>query len=68
LKVFQLNAKRNPGVWPTNGGLARGYSANGNYPEALKYAKLALAQAPDEGNRKNLENMIKKLEAGQDIN
>jgi hypothetical protein len=34
----------------------------------LKYAKLALAQAPDEGNRKNLENMIKKLEAGQDVN
>jgi hypothetical protein len=68
LKVFQLNAKRNPGVWPTNGGLARGYSATGNYPEALKYAKLALAQAPDEGNRKNLENMIKKLEAGQDAN
>ncbi|MBV8543305.1 MAG: DUF2911 domain-containing protein [Acidobacteria bacterium] len=68
LKVFQLNAKRNPGVWPTNGGLARGYSAVGNYPEALKYAKLALAQAPDEGNRKNLENMIKKLEAGQDAN
>ena len=68
LKVFQLNAKRNPNAWPTNGGLARGYSASGNYPEALKYAKLALAQAPDEGNRKNLENMIKKLEAGQDIN
>ncbi|HEV7427748.1 MAG TPA: DUF2911 domain-containing protein [Thermoanaerobaculia bacterium] len=68
LKVFQLNAKRNPGAWPTNGGLARGYSAAGNYPEALKYAKLALAQAPDEANRKNLDNMIKKLEAGQDIN
>ena len=68
MKVFQLNAKRNPGVWPTNGGLARGYSANGNYSEALKYAKLALAQAPDPGNKKNLESMIKKLEAGQDIN
>jgi tetratricopeptide (TPR) repeat protein len=68
LKVFQLNAKRNPGVWPTNGGLARGYSAVGNYPEALKYAKLALAQAPDDANRKNLENAVKKLEAGQDMN
>lgn len=68
LKVFQLNAKRNPGVWPTNGGLARGYSANGQYAEALKYAKLALTQAPDEANRKNLEGMVKKLEAGQDVN
>jgi hypothetical protein len=68
LAVFQLNAKRNPGVWPTNGGLARGYSAMGQYPEALKYAKLALAQAPDDANRKNLEGAVKKLEAGQDMN
>jgi hypothetical protein len=68
LKVFELNAKRNPGVWPINFGLARGYSAVGRYPEALKYAKLALPQAPDEVNRKNIEGAIKKLEAGQDIN
>ncbi len=68
LKVFELNARRNPGVWPTNGGLARAYSALGRYPEALKYAKLALAQAPDDANRKFLEGAVKKLEAGQDIN
>jgi len=68
LKVFELNAKRNPGVWPVNFGLARGYSAVGRYPEALKYAKLALPQAPDEANRKNIEAAIKKLEAGQDMN
>ncbi|MDP9360984.1 MAG: DUF2911 domain-containing protein [Acidobacteriota bacterium] len=68
LKVWELNAKRFPGVWPVNVGLARGYSAAGRYPEALKYAKLALAQAPDEQNKKNLEGMVKKLEAGQDIN
>jgi hypothetical protein len=68
LKVFELNAKRNPGVWPVNFGLARGYSAVGRYPEALKAAKAALPQAPDEGNKKNIEGAIKKLEAGQDIN
>jgi Protein of unknown function (DUF2911) len=68
LKVFELNAKRNPGVWPVNFGLARGYSAVGRYPEALKYAKLALPQAPDEVNRKSIEGAIKKLEAGQDTN
>jgi len=68
LKVFELNAKRNPGVWPVNFGLARGYSVVGRYPEALKYAKLALPQAPDEANRKNIEAAIKKLEAGQDMN
>ncbi len=68
LKVFELNAKRNPGVWPVNFGLARGYSAVGRYPEALKAAKAALPQAPDEGNKKNIEAAIKKLEAGQDMN
>jgi hypothetical protein len=68
LKVFELNAKRNPGTWPVNFGLARGYSSVGRYADALKYAKLALAQAPDEGNRKNVEGAVKKLEAGQDIN
>ncbi|MEA2163483.1 MAG: hypothetical protein QOK37_1610 [Thermoanaerobaculia bacterium] len=68
LQVWELNAKRFPGMWPVNVGLARGYSAMGKYPEALKYAKLALAQAPDEQNKKNLEGMVKKLEAGQDVN
>jgi hypothetical protein len=68
LQVWELNAKRYPGVWPVNVGLARGYSAAGRYAEALKYAKLAAAQAPDEANKKNLEGMVKKLESGQDIN
>src|SRR5438874_1764944 len=48
LSVFQLNAKKHPNEWPVNVGLARGNSAVGNYKEALKYAKLALAQAPDD--------------------
>ncbi len=68
LAVFQLNAKLHPNTWPVNWGLARGYAAMGKYPDALKYAKLALPQAPDEANRKNVEGAIKKLEAGQDIN
>jgi hypothetical protein len=68
LKVFELNAKRNPGVWPVNFGLARGYSAVGRYADALKAAKLALTQAPDENSRKTVEGAIKKLEAGQDMN
>jgi tetratricopeptide (TPR) repeat protein len=68
LKVFELNAKRYPNAWPVNAGLARGYSAVGRYKDALKYAKLALAQAPDEQNRKFLEDGIKKLEAGKDMN
>jgi tetratricopeptide (TPR) repeat protein len=68
IRVFELNAKRFGPVWPTNVSLARANSAKGNYAEALKYAKAALAQVPDEANRKSLEGAIKKLEAGQDIN
>jgi hypothetical protein len=68
LRVFELNAKRFQNAWPVNVGLARAYSAVGRYKDALKHAKLALAQAPDEVNRKALEEGIKKLEAGKDMN
>jgi tetratricopeptide (TPR) repeat protein len=68
IRVWNLNAKLHPNAWPVNVGLARANSAAGNYKEALKYATLALAQAPDEQNKKSLQMAIKKLEAGTDIN
>lgn len=70
LEVFKLNAKKNPNTWPVNVGLARGYSANGDYKSALKHAKLALNNVPanDNLNKGNLENVIKLLEEGKDIN
>ena len=68
IKVFEFNAKRFPNAWPVNVGMARANSAKGNYAEALKYAKAALAQVPDPGSKKLLEGQIAKLEAGQDIN
>ncbi len=68
LKVFELNAKRHPNAWPVHVGLARGYSAVGRYKDALKHAKLALAQAPDDLNKKTLADGIKKLEEGKDMN
>ena len=68
LAVFQLNAKRHPGVWPVEVGLMRGYAAVGNPAEALKHARIAVTQAPDDGNRQNLERLIKLLEEGKDIN
>ena len=46
----------------------RGYAAVGDKKKALEEAKLALAQAPDPGNKKNLEGIIKQLEAGKEIN
>lgn len=66
--VFQLNADKYPNQWPTNYGLARGYSALGDYKKALKYARLALENAPDERNKTSLEAAIEKLRQGQDIN
>ena len=68
MAVWQLNAKRHPNEWPVNVGLARGNSALGKYKEALKYAKAALAQAPDDMNRNALSEGIKKLESGKDMN
>jgi hypothetical protein len=68
LRVFQLNAKRFPNQWPVHVGLMRGYAATGDKKKALEEARLALAQAPDEANKKNLQNMIKLLEEGKDIN
>ncbi len=67
MKVFELNAKRNNGAWPTQVGLMRGHAALGHQKEALEHAREALKQAPDEQNRKSLEGIIKRLEAGQPI-
>jgi hypothetical protein len=67
MKVFELNAKRHNGAWPTQVGLMRGHAALGHQKEALEHAREALKQAPDEQNRKNLEGIIKRLEAGQPI-
>jgi len=68
MRIFQMNAKLHPNEWPVNWGLARGYSGMGDYKAALKYAKLALPQAPDQVNKDNIAKGITKLENGQDIN
>jgi tetratricopeptide (TPR) repeat protein len=68
IRAWELNAKRYPNQWPVNVGLMRAHSAAGRYKEALKYAKLALAQAPDDANKTNLQRLIKMLEEGKDIN
>lgn len=64
LAVFQTNAKRFPGQWPVHVGLMRGYAGVGDAKKALEEGRLALKQAPDEGNRKSIEGAIAKLEKG----
>jgi tetratricopeptide (TPR) repeat protein len=67
LDIFQMNNSKHPNEFFSLFGLARGYSSNGDYTNALKYAKLALESAP-KANRSVVENAIKKLEDGKDFN
>ncbi|MDJ1498533.1 DUF2911 domain-containing protein [Cytophagaceae bacterium DM2B3-1] len=68
LEVFQLNAKKYPTDFTTSVGLIRGYSAVGEYKNALKLAKTALPKAPDSNSKSNVEKMIATLEQGKDVN
>lgn len=68
LDIFKTNFQKNPNQFTTLMGLVRGYSANGEYKNALKYANQALALAPDTNNKNNVSTMIEKLKAGQDAN
>jgi hypothetical protein len=67
LEVFKYNAEKNGDAWPVHVGLARGYAANGDNKQALEHAKIALPQAPDDLNRKGLQDMVKALSEGQSI-
>ena len=68
LEIFKTNFQKNPNQFTTLMGLVRGYSANGEYKNALKYANQALALAPDTNNKNNVTTMIEKLKEGQDAN
>jgi hypothetical protein len=66
--AFKLNYDRHPNEFTTNVGMARGYSAMGDYKKALEFAQKAKAQAPDKANKDNLEKCIGMLKEGKDIN
>ena len=68
LEILKTNFQKNPNQFTTLMGLTRGYSANGDYKTALKYANQALPLAPDNNNKNNVSNMIEKLKAGKDVN
>lgn len=67
MEIFQTNFKKHKGAPPTHAGLMRGYSAMGDLKKALEHAKLALAQAPDEGSKRILEQAVKKLSEGRSL-
>ena len=70
LAAFKLNAQLHPDAWPVNYGLARGYSAVGDYKAALEALQRAQGQVPagDRVNAEAIRQNIEKLKRGQDIN
>ena len=68
--IFKLNAQLHPDVWPVNYGLARGYSAQGDYKAALDALLRAQTQVPagDAANAAAIKVNIEKLRKGMDIN
>jgi len=70
LEVFKLNAELHPGQWPVNYGLARGYSAMGDYAAALAALLQAEKDVPagDTVNAAAIKTNLEKLSRGEDIN
>jgi len=67
LSVMKANVKKNKGAWPSNFGLARAYSAKGDFKNALKSMNKAMAAAPP-NFKPRLEQNLEKLKNGEDIN
>jgi hypothetical protein len=66
--MFKMNYDKHPNEFLPNAGMARGYSAIGDYKKALIFAQKAYQLAPDMPNKDITANFIKTLEEGKDIN
>jgi hypothetical protein len=67
LAIYRSNAKKFPDNWTSHLGLARVYSAQGDFDNAVKEIELSLTGAPD-ANKTTLEGYVKRLQAKDDIN
>jgi Protein of unknown function (DUF2911) len=65
--LYRANAKKFPDYWTSHVGLARVYSGQGDFDNAVKEIQLALTTAPD-SNKTNLQNYVKRLQSKDDIN
>ena len=68
MEVFTASQKRYGDVFGVNNGFINGYSAKGDFKNALKYAEKTMAQAPNDAAKKVLETQIAKLKEAKDIN
>ncbi|HTD39840.1 MAG TPA: DUF2911 domain-containing protein, partial [Mucilaginibacter sp.] len=67
-EVFKINYDKHPNEFLANAGMARGYSAIGDYKKALTFAQKARMQATDKPNQDITDKFIKTLQEGKDIN
>ncbi len=67
LAIYRSTAKRFPDYWTTHLGLARVYSSQGDFDNAVKEMKLSMVGAPD-ANKTALEGYVKRLQNKEDIN
>ena len=65
--IFRSNAKKYPNEWFVHSGLGRIYSSQGDFDNAAKEMKIALATAPD-SFKPGIQGLIKRLESKDDIN
>jgi tetratricopeptide (TPR) repeat protein len=65
--IFRSNYKKFPDQWFVHTGMARIYSAQGDFDNAAKEMKVALGSAPDQ-QKMYVESLVKRLEAKEDIN
>ena len=68
LDVFKMNAAKYPNEFFGLIGLVRGYSAVGDYKQALVTAKVAQTKATEDNYKATISTMISKLEQGKDVN
>jgi tetratricopeptide (TPR) repeat protein len=65
-EIFKANYKAHPEMWFAHTGMARVYSSEGNFDQAVKEMKTAYQTAPDV-NKPVIEAYIKRLENKDDI-
>jgi tetratricopeptide (TPR) repeat protein len=68
MEVFTASQKRYGDVFGVNSGLMNGWSAKGDFKKAIAFAEKAMAQAPNDAVKKQLEGFIAKLKENKDIN
>lgn len=65
--LYRSNARKFPDDWNSHLGLARVYSSQGDFDNAVKEMKMAIRGAPDT-SKSALEIFVKRLQSKDDIN